>query len=174
MSATTSTDVNATVRLRVLTEDDLAMTLAWRNRDEVRQWFLMSDVLTMEQHRAWFAKHQESSNAFMFIVEDVATQRAVGQVSVYAIDRDIGEAEVGRFIAAPNESGKGFIRAAIQKLIEFAFVELNLKRVFLEVVADNTRAIRLYESLGFVVIPADRETTCGKTRPVVFMEKHRE
>ncbi len=138
------------VRLRLLTDDDLPMTLAWRNRDDVRRWFKLSDVISDDAHRAWFTKHQLSDDALMFIVEDAVSGEAVGQVSVYAIDREIGEAEVGRFIAAPGASGKGYIRAAIIALIDFAFDELGLERVYLEVFAANERAIRLYESVGFV------------------------
>ena len=168
----TSTAINASkVHLRLLTEDDLEMTLAWRNRDEVRRCFKHSDLVTLENHRAWFRQHQLVDDALMFIVENNETREPVGQVSIYAIDREIGEAEVGRFIAAPGASGKGFIRDAIEALVAFAFGELQLQRVFLEVFTDNTRAIRLYESLGFVHIDADRPTTCGIDRAVVFMER---
>jgi RimJ/RimL family protein N-acetyltransferase len=159
------------ISLRLLARDDLPMTLAWRNRDDVRRWFLHSDILTIEQHQSWFETHQAGDDALMFIVEESETQSPVGQVSIYNIDREIGEAEVGRFIAAPNASGKGFIREAIVALLEFAFGELELSRVFLEVYADNERAIRLYESVGFVRINADRPTSCGSLRPVVFMER---
>jgi len=137
------------VHLRLLTEDDLEMTLAWRNRDDVRHWFKQSDVISLASHRAWFTRHQLVDDAFMFVVENIETRAPVGQVSIYAIDREIGEAEVGRFIAAPGVSGKGFIREAIRALVQFAFTELSLQRVYLEVFADNARAIRLYESLGF-------------------------
>ncbi len=137
------------VHLRLLAEDDLEMTLAWRNRDDVRRWFKQSDVISLENHRAWFNKHQLVDDAFMFVVEENETGAPVGQVSIYAIDREVGEAEVGRFIAAPGISGKGYIREAISALVQFAFNELSLQRVYLEVLADNARAIRLYESLGF-------------------------
>lgn len=153
------------VRLRLLAHEDLDMTLDWRNRDDVRRWFRMSDIITAEAHRAWFDTHQAADDAFMFVVEEVEGGTAVGQVSVYGIDREIGEAEVGRFIAAPGASGKGYIRDAIGALVEFAFNELSLERVYLEVFADNHRAIRLYESLGFV--------RHGAHDGMVLMEKRR-
>lgn len=139
------------VSLRLLTEDDLPMTLAWRNRDDVRRWFRQSDQIDLADHQKWFRAHQLVDDALMFIVEEVATGMAVGQVSIYHIDREIGEAEVGRFIAAPDVSGKGYIRTAIIALIQFAFAELSLERIYLEVFASNARAIRLYESVGFTV-----------------------
>ena len=45
--------VNGRVRLRLLEEADLPMTLAWRNQDHIRKWFFHSDVITPEQHRRW-------------------------------------------------------------------------------------------------------------------------
>jgi diamine N-acetyltransferase len=137
------------VQLRLLAEDDLVMTLAWRNRDEVRKWFGMSDVLSLAEHQEWFRAHQLTDDALMFIVEEMQSGEPVGQVSIYGIDRDTGDAEVGRFIAAPGASGKGLIREAIQALVSFAFTELSLRKVYLEVLPSNARAIRLYESLGF-------------------------
>ncbi len=161
-----STEIRASrVRLRLLTEDDLDMTLAWRNRDEVRRWFRQSDVLSAQSHRAWFQQHQLVDDALMFIVEAVEIGQPVGQVSIYAMDREIGEAEVGRFIAAPGVSGKGLIRDAIGALVNFAFSELALQRVYLEVFANNARAIRLYDSLGFA--------KHGEQDGMVLMEKRR-
>lgn len=159
------------IQLRLLAEQDLPLTLAWRNRDEVRRWFKHSEKLSMGGHQQWFDKHQSGDDALMFIVEHIESGLPVGQVSIYNIDRDIGEAEVGRFIVAPGESGKGLIRVAILRLVDFGFRELALKRVFLEVYRDNLRAIRLYESVGFNEVEPDRPTTCGNERPVVFMEK---
>lgn len=154
------------VRLRLLAIDDLPMTLAWRNRDEVRRWFRNSALVDMAQHTAWFHQQQLTDDALMFIVEDSATGEAVGQVSIYNIDRETSEAEVGRFIAAPNVSGKGFIRAAILALTHFAFEELSLARLYLEVFANNERAIRLYASVGFVVF----EDAAKASERMVLME----
>lgn len=160
MTITTTTNAKpeiqtTKVRLRLLTADDLAMTLAWRNRDEVRQWLGTSTLLPMATHQAWFEAHQALDNAFMFIVEDAHSAAPLGQVSIYDIDREMGDAEVGRFIAAPGVSGKGLIREAIAALISFAFDEMNLHELLLSVMAHNHRAIKLYASLGFTQIVAD-------------------
>lgn len=46
--------------------------------------------------------------------------------------------------------GKGIGKAAMALILEYAFHELNLHRVFLQVFSFNERAIRLYEKMGFV------------------------
>ncbi len=51
---------------------------------------------------------------------------------------------------SPTEWGQGFGREALGLLMRFAFDEVNLRRLSLTVFAYNTRAIRLYEGMGFV------------------------
>jgi RimJ/RimL family protein N-acetyltransferase len=46
--------------------------------------------------------------------------------------------------------GKGYGRTAIRLLLDYAFVHRNAHRVWLEVAADNERAIRAYTSCGFI------------------------
>ncbi|MGN7176366.1 GNAT family N-acetyltransferase [Paenibacillus sp. FSL R5-0490] len=52
-------------------------------------------------------------------------------------------------IADKTEWGKGYGKDAMQCLIRYAFMELNLYRLQLTVFSYNTRAKTLYESLGF-------------------------
>lgn len=138
-----------TVRLRLLTAADLPATLAWRNRDEVRRWFKFSEVLSAEQHREWFERYAAEDGNYVWIVEETARGQAVGQVSLYRLDRRRGEAEVGRFIAAPGQEGRGYLKAAILALMRWAFTALALTRLYLEVFADNVRAVALYRKCGF-------------------------
>ncbi|SAK44001.1 Spermidine N(1)-acetyltransferase [Caballeronia catudaia] len=138
------------VRLRLLAEDDLRITLAWRNRDGVRQQFKSSALLEWEAHHAWFVRYSDKADDLVFIVEDVLTGARVGQAAIYAIDRDKRTAEIGRFVAAPEFQGKGFMRRGIEALMRFAAHELSLTSVYLEVLDTNARAKRLYETLGFV------------------------
>jgi len=50
-----------------------------------------------------------------------------------------------------SEPGKGYGRAAVEWVKRFTFVESRAHRVYLDVVARNARARRLYESCGFVL-----------------------
>jgi diamine N-acetyltransferase len=116
------------VRLRLLDERDLPQTLAWRNQDHVRRWFLGSQRLAPEQHAAWFACYRRRDNDFVFIIEERCSRhtpcadrpavpaagsiqsdgrhtecadyiwRPIGQVAVYNIDWLKGTAEFGRLM----------------------------------------------------------------------------
>jgi diamine N-acetyltransferase len=140
------------VRLRLLEETDLPRTLAWRNQDHIRKWFFNSDVIDEDRHRAWFAKYSERDDDFVFVIESRADAgMPVGQVSLYHIDWEGRTAEYGRLmIGEPSARGRGLAHAATDRLLEAAFVEIELREVYLEVVATNEPAIAIYRACGFV------------------------
>src|SRR5580700_9100037 len=106
---------NEQIRLRLLTESDLPLILAWRNRDDARIWFNDSNYITLDQHRLWFEKYRDKENDFHFIVE--INKTPVGQAAVYHICQEKNEAEIGRFLIAPCHEGKGYIKQACMELI---------------------------------------------------------
>ncbi len=144
---------SGTVRLRLLEEADLEMTLGWRNQDEVRKWFYTSHVLTLEQHRNWVMNsYIPRDNDFIFVIESKADGILVGQISLYDIDFGKRRGEYGRLmIGNPAGSRKGFAREATRLILGFAFETLGLDEVYLSVIANNERAIALYKACGFSV-----------------------
>jgi RimJ/RimL family protein N-acetyltransferase len=149
---------NERVRLRLLCSDDLPLTLRWRNQDHIRRWFFFSDLIAPEQHAHWFEQYQERDDDFVFIIEDIqAGGQPVGQVALYHIDWGEKRAEFGRLmIGEASAAGKGLAFAATQLVLKVAFQDLALRETYLEVYADNVRAITIYEAMGFQTI-AQRE-----------------
>lgn len=140
----------ARVRLRPLGLDDIETTRAWRNRDDIRRWFKHGGLISAEQQRAWFAAYLERDGDFVWLVEDRDHPGiALGQAALYDIDQAAGEAEIGRFIAAPEARGRGYLSAACRGLLQHAFTDLGLERVRLEVFPDNAPALALYRRCGF-------------------------
>lgn len=139
--------ISGQVRLRLLDARDLLTTLSWRNRDSARIWFKTSSPISTEQHQAWFDCYLNKDDDFVFIIE--VADKPVGQASVYKINHHMKSAELGRFLVAPEHSGRGYMRQACGALIEFSASKLALDYLFLEVRETNTRAIGIYESHGF-------------------------
>ena len=143
--------VNGRIRLRLLEDADLATTLAWRNQDDVRKWFFHSDVITPEQHQAWYAQYRHRDDDFVFVIEETeALHRPVGQVSLYHIDWAAGRAEFGRLmIGDPEARGLGLAKLATDRLVGEATGAWGLGEVYLECVESNFAALAVYRACGF-------------------------
>jgi diamine N-acetyltransferase len=155
------------VRLCLLQESDLPMTLAWRNQDHIRKWFLSSNVITPEQHRAWYAKYRERDDDFVFIIEETQTlRRPVGQVSLYNIVWASQLAEFGRLLIGDDRAREqGLAKEATELILDYGCTQLGLKEFALEVIKGNALAIAIYKSVGFV--------TMGERDNVVVMRLSR-
>ncbi|GAA2754353.1 GNAT family N-acetyltransferase [Amnibacterium kyonggiense] len=90
----------------------------------------------------------EGSDVVRFVIE--ADGLAVGTVTLMGEDDLARHAEVG-IALLPEARGRGIGTAAIREIVEFAFVRRNLRRLHLQAIASNARAIRAYEKAGFVV-----------------------
>lgn len=55
-----------------------------------------------------------------------------------------------RMLQKTDVQGKGIATAATGKLVEIVFEELKLNRIFLNLLSDNIKAIRMYEKCDFV------------------------
>ncbi|TPK07401.1 GNAT family N-acetyltransferase [Mesorhizobium sp. B2-5-7] len=139
---------DGTIVMRLVEERDLKTILDWRNRDDARVWFKTSDRLAFDQHLAWYKSYFERDDDLFFLVE--AGGQPVGQCAIYNINQNAGSAEVGRFLVAPEMAGKGYISRSCAQIVRFGTQFLKLPYLFLEVMEQNTRAIRLYTSKGFV------------------------
>jgi RimJ/RimL family protein N-acetyltransferase len=97
----------------------------------------------------WVEFHRAAKDEALFVIADTE-DRAIGHVGLYKIDHLLRAAEFGILIGDRSNWGKGLGRACSRFAIEYGFDKLNLRRIYLEVLASNERAIKLYRSLGFV------------------------
>jgi RimJ/RimL family protein N-acetyltransferase len=78
------------------------------------------------------------------------SQQLIGFCDLSEIDRTARHARFGIVIGEPDRWGHGHGAEATRLLMRHAFEHLHLNRVWLTVHADHERAIRTYESAGFV------------------------
>jgi RimJ/RimL family protein N-acetyltransferase len=98
---------------------------------------------------AWVERHRTAPDEALLVIAD-REDRAIGHVGLYRIDHRVQSAEFAIVIGDRSAWGKGLGRACSRRVIEYGFDELNLRRITLEVLETNERAISLYHSLGFV------------------------
>lgn len=130
-----------------------------KEQDAPRMVQMMRDALTTRYLQIGGADYTESI-ALRFIKqtgdESRHLHRAVvdeadlyhGTVSLKNIDHEKGEAEYAISLH-PDAQGKGAAPVASSGILDIAFRELGLKRVYLNVLADNVRANKFYQKFGF-------------------------
>lgn len=81
-------------------------------------------------------------------------------------------ANIGIWIYEKRNWNKGFGTDAMKVALEFSFDYLNLNRIELSVYPSNTRAIRVYEKLGFKQVGQLRKSRFmnGEYKDVVLMD----
>jgi RimJ/RimL family protein N-acetyltransferase len=85
-----------------------------------------------------------------FSICALGSSEPIGACGLREIDRRNGSAEVSIFIADRKEWGKGLGTDAMRALLDFAFGEMRMERIWLRVFDYNPRAVRSYEKAGYV------------------------
>jgi RimJ/RimL family protein N-acetyltransferase len=106
-----------------------------------------------------------------FAIRTLSEDRLIGDVGLFAVKWNHGDAFMGISIGERDYWGKGYGTDALRVLLRYAFTELNLHRVSLSSLEGNTRATRSYEKAGFVPEGRMRQATHyeGRRFDEVFM-----
>lgn len=112
---------------------------------------------TREQVRAGLLRARERLDRADWAVVRIADGRAVGEVVLFELDEDHDAMTFRIALVGPEVFDHGYGTEATRLVRDFAFGPLGLHRLSLEVVADNERAIRVYDKAGFVLEGRRRE-----------------
>jgi RimJ/RimL family protein N-acetyltransferase len=150
------------VRLRAVEEGELEQLARWYRDPEYtvlqsRSYQITSHAETLEQMKKWFV-NVDNSGSGNFAVEELETHTLVGSVNIWGGALPQRAATLAIQIGS-EFVGRGFGTDALQVAIGFAFRELGLNRLQLDVAANNSRGIRAYEKVGFVVEGRRRQAT---------------
>ncbi|MCI9141671.1 MAG: GNAT family N-acetyltransferase [Lachnospiraceae bacterium] len=164
-------DREAGICLRLMTEADTDLIIAWRNTDSVRKNFIYQELFTREGHEAWIQTMIRTGRAIQMIICELATEKPLGSVYIRDIDRQHNKAEYGIFIGEAQARGRGLGTAAAKLMLRYCFEEEGLHRIYLRALSDNLQAIRSYEKAGFVREGCLKDDVCidGKYRDIIWM-----
>jgi RimJ/RimL family protein N-acetyltransferase len=165
--------IGAQVRLRPVTALDLALLERWDQDPELEA--LMGRRFSQLQPTDWLRQHLVGRSGVAWMIEESATGRPVGELELANLNRGASTAEVRICLGEQEVRGHGYGREALGLALRFAFVTWNLRSLHLRVYASNSRAIHLYERIGFrrvgIAPPSDRR---GDSGPILLMEISRE
>jgi RimJ/RimL family protein N-acetyltransferase len=95
-------------------------------------------------------KIEQRSDTYIFAVRTLAGNRLIGFVDLGGIQWSHRNCSLGIGIGEREFWGMGYGSDTLRVVLRYAFTELNLERVSLDVFEYNQRAIHCYEKLGFV------------------------
>ncbi|KAH7913334.1 acyl-CoA N-acyltransferase [Hygrophoropsis aurantiaca] len=137
--------------LRAFRDDDLDHLLALRNDPRVVTSLSAEPVVPRPPNYKIFLKELAENSTIGFTITIKETGQFMGQCSIKATEPQKNRDALFGISMYPDFWGKGYGREATKFTIDYAFKALGLQRVSLMVSAENTRAISLYEKLGFSV-----------------------
>jgi UDP-4-amino-4,6-dideoxy-N-acetyl-beta-L-altrosamine N-acetyltransferase len=135
------------VELRPLEEADRDRLYAWRNSPEVAAFMYTDHQITPEEHARWFAgiKGDPRRDYRIIMVDGVPC----GPANFSDIDRVQGRASWAYYLADPAVRGKGVGGYVEFLMIERAFHELGLRKLWCEVLVTNEAVWKLHQKFGF-------------------------
>ena len=140
------------VRLRVFTDDDVAMVLDLATDPYVPLIGTLPAHASVEEARAYVERQRgrwAEGRGFSLAVAEAATGRAVGGIGLWlAAGLAHGRAEIG-YAIAPGDRGRGSAADALTAVTGFAWTIPALHRLELHIEPGNTGSVRTAERAGY-------------------------
>ncbi len=140
--------------LRELRENDAMAMLEWMHDPEIQRCFregiakksLEDVIIFIRQARVDGGIRDD----YHFAIADEKNDEYLGTVSLKNIDMASRTAEYAISLRRKAQ-GRGIAYSATVQILRLAFEEMGLERIYLNVLSENERAIRLYERIGFIL-----------------------
>ena len=142
------------VRLSGLDAEELGKAFSRWSRDSEFRRLIDSGVAQLNSPKAvqkWLEKEieEQPSHQHWFSIRKLDDDALLGDIDLYIYNWTGRDAFVGLGIGEREFWGKGYGTDVMRVILRYAFTEVNLNRVTLNVFEYKPRAIRSYEKAGF-------------------------
>lgn len=152
----------ARLRLRGHLDSDLEAFFQLHADPAVMRYWSWPAWTSLEQAREKLALvigHRDAGRALCWAIADRASDRLLGSVVLFAINRGQGRAETG-YALSSSHWGQGLAQEAMGPVLRHAFDVLGLRRIEADIDPRNAGSCRLVERMGFVREGLLRERWC--------------
>lgn len=144
--------VDEEIQLRTYTPDDAAELFRCINgsRGHLRPYLSWVDTTTRPEHSLQFiqnAQAQQNNQEAMAMGIFRNQRELIGGIGMHQWDHYLRKAQVGYWIAKDYE-GKGIMLRCATRFIDFLFDKLDLNKVEMHLLPQNTRSAALTQKLG--------------------------
>ncbi len=137
------------VSLVLLEREHLKKRVEFLNDPEVQKTLNFDYPTSLAKTEAWFSKNVLAEGRVDFSFELTDTSEVIGFGGFININQKAWKAELYIFIGDKSCWGKGYGRDGYKLLVNYGFGELGLARIYLYQLAENSRAIKATEALGW-------------------------
>ena len=139
------------VILRAFERDDADRCYRWMNDPNIVRTLKSRYPIAFQNEVEWLERAMHSNvDERHFAIERKEDRTHIGNASIHDIDWISRTASFGLFIGDPSAWNKGFGTDSILTLVRFAFEEMNLQKLRINVFEYNERAKHLLLTQGFV------------------------
>lgn len=136
------------VQVRKFEEKDVPLKVKWINDTSNNQYLHYDLPLTLENTFRWFNRIKDDARRFDATI--LYESMPVGIIGLLSIDSVNRKAEFYITLGEVSYKGKGIAEKASKLLINYAFEELGLNKLYLYTEEQNLRAQKLFEKIGFL------------------------
>ncbi|MDJ0949941.1 MAG: GNAT family protein [Alphaproteobacteria bacterium] len=137
--------------LRAFAREDLGHYRRWLDDQQVTEFLEMGARPTRDKECDEFWRlANEADDAVVFAIVDPDSGQTVGVTGLYMIQWVCRRAQLNILVGDPDAWDKGIGTEATRMTVAYGFRRLNLESIQLGVNAENGRAIKAYEKVGFV------------------------
>ncbi len=137
-------------------EDDILKMYYWINNKELVNFNSSFFPVHFKNHIEWFENIRKDKSTVLFGIRKKKDNELIGTCQLHSINSIHRKAEL-QIRLQFESSSKGYGKEVLKILIDYGFNDLNLNKIYLNVYETNSRAISLYEKMGFQKEGALRE-----------------
>lgn len=136
------------ITIRKFERDDIPKKVEWINNPENNQFLHYDIPIEIGKTQRWFDNNIGRTDRYDAVIE--ADGIPCGTIGLLNIDSKNSKAEYYIAMGETSLKGKGVSPKASKLILEYAFNELGLNKIYLFTETENIAAQRLFEKVGFV------------------------
>lgn len=144
--------ITARLRLRCITESDTSAIFALRTNKDVLL-YLDRDPMASEKEAESFVETVlnllKKNEGILWVITHKDSDKLIGTLGYWRIIKEHHRAEIG-YQLTPAEWGKGIMKEALLKVIEYGFKTMKLHSIEANIHPGNIASAGLLESCGFI------------------------
>ena len=137
-----------TLQLRALEKADLIFLHRLHNSYKTMNYFFEEPFETLRELEDLYEKYVHNTTERRFIIEEIETGSSVGVLSLIEIDEINRKCEID-IIIDDKFQGRSFGKQGFVLGVKYAFDILNLYKVYLLLLPNNTPGLSIYQFAGF-------------------------